>query len=228
MYKLMTAGMAALLLGAGASSAQAFEDRYSVGVLAGTTGVGAEVSWRFHERMGVTAQYAGGLSWSGDFDTDDVDYDGDLDISAGAIKFDYYPFAGRFYLTAGAMLPDMEASVSGRSKRNDTFEFDGATYAASDIGSVHGKLTIADGVQPYAGLGWRSSHQQGFGVFSELGVMATSIDVSLSTSENFEGQDGVESDQFRRDLRREEQRLKDEADKLPFYPVAVVGVSYTF
>ncbi|MBD3896146.1 hypothetical protein IEI94_09815 [Halomonas sp. ML-15] len=220
----MTAGVTALLLAAGTSGAQAFEDRVSVGVLAGTTGVGAEVSWRFHERMGVTAQYAGGLSWSGDFDTDDVDYDGDLDISAGAIKFDYYPFAGRFYLTAGAMLPDMEANVRGRSKHNDSFEFDGVTYAASDIGSVHGTLTIADGVQPYAGLGWRSSHRQGFGIFSELGVMATSIDVSLSTSENFEAEDG----DFRRDLRREEQRLKDEADKLPFYPVAVVGVSYTF
>ena len=224
MKKMMTAAATALLLTVGAGSAQALDDRVSVGVLAGTTGVGAEVSWRFHERMGVTAQYAGGLSWNGDFDTDDVDYDGDLDISAGAIKFDYYPFGGRFYLTAGAMLPDMEANVSGRSKRNDTFEFDGVTYAASDIGSVHGKLTIADGVQPYAGLGWRSSHRQGFGLFSELGVMATSIDVSLSTSEDYEAQ----SDQFRRDLRREEQRLKDEADKLPFYPVAVVGISYTF
>ncbi|EWH02988.1 hypothetical protein [Halomonas sp. BC04] len=224
MHKMITAGVAAVLFSSATGSLQAFDDRVSVGVLAGTTGAGAEVSWRFHERLGVTAQYAGGLSWDGDFDTDDVDYDGDLDISAGAIKFDYYPFAGRFYLTAGAMLPDMEANVSGRSKRNDTFEFNGATYQASDIGSLHGKLTIADGVQPYLGLGWRSSHRQGFGLFSELGVMATSIDVSLGTSENYEG----EHDQFRRDLRREEQRLKDEADKLPFYPVAVVGISYTF
>ncbi|QJQ96957.1 hypothetical protein HIO72_01380 [Halomonas sp. PA5] len=172
----------------------------------------------------MSAQYAGGISWSGDYDTDDVDYDADLDLSAGALTLDYYPFAGRFYLTAGAMLPDMKADVVGRAKHNDTFEFNGQLYNAADLGTVHGSLTIADGVQPYVGFGWRSSHRSGFGAFSELGIMATNIDVSLSTSQNFEGR----NEQLRRDLREEERQLKEEADKLPFYPVALVGISYTF
>ena len=224
MKKTMAAGLASALIALGAGQAQANDSRFTLGVLAGTTGVGADVSWRFHERLGVSARYTGGLDWDGDFDTDDVDYDGDVSLSAGKPGLDYYPFAGRFYLTAGIMLPDMEANVTGRAKGNESFEFNGKTYQASDVGTLQGKLTIADGVQPYAGLGWRSSHRSGFGVFSELGVMATNIDVSLSSSNNFEADDS----DFRRDLRREEQRLKDDADQLPFYPVAVLGVSYTF
>ncbi|MFY0989097.1 hypothetical protein [Halomonas sp. C05BenzN] len=221
MKRVMAVGLSAILLSATAD-ARAFDDRVTLGAIAGTTGLGADISWRFHDRFGVSAQYAGGLDWDGDHDTDDVTYDGDLSLSAGALKLDFYPFAGRFYLTAGAMLPDMEANVTGRPKDGGTYTFNGREYDAEEVGALHGKLTIADGVRPYAGLGWRSSHRSGFGFFSEFGVMATSIDVSLRASN-----EGVNST-FQEDLRREEQRLKDEADELPFYPVAMVGISYTF
>lgn len=224
MKMTLAAGLSAVLLGATMSQAQAFDDSVTVSALAGTTGAGADISWRFHERFGITAQYAGGLEWDGDYDTDEVNYEGDLDISAGALKLDFHPFGGRFYLTAGAMLPDMEADVRGNANENQQFEFNGTTYEADDLGTVHGKLTVADGVKPYLGLGWRSSHIEGFGFFSEFGVMAVDVDVDLSTSENHESS----NDQFREDLRHEEQELKDDADELPFYPVAVLGISYTF
>jgi hypothetical protein len=226
--KRLSSAVTALLLAFGTAQAQAFDSKVTVGAIAGTTGVGADVSWRFHERLGVSARYTGGLDWDGDFDTDGVDYSGDVSLSAGKLGLDYYPFAGRFYLTAGIMLPDMEANVVGRARDSQTFEFNGNTYSTDELGNVQGTLTIADGVQPYAGLGWRSSHRSGFGIFSELGVMATNIDVSLSSSRRFEDGDSDRAAQLRQDIRREEQRLKDEADKLPFYPVAVLGISYTF
>jgi hypothetical protein len=58
--------------------------------------------------------------------------------------------------------------------------------------------------------------------------MATDVDVSLSTSEGYENYDNPLSAQLRRDIRREEQQLVDEANEWPVYPVAVIGVSYTF
>ncbi|CAM4070162.1 hypothetical protein VRRI112168_13170 [Vreelandella rituensis] len=224
MKKIIAATLAPALLCLAAGQAQAFDNRVTLGALGGTTGVGAELSWRFHKRLGVTAQYASGLDWDGEFDTDEVDYEGDIGLSAGALKVDYYPFAGRFYLTAGAMLPDMEANVRGTAKEQQDFEFNGNLYTTDEIGALQGQLTIADGVRPYAGIGWRSSHRTGFGVFSEIGVMATNVDVSLSSSNNYEATDPL----LRADLRQEEQELKDEAEKLPFYPVAVLGISYTF
>ncbi len=224
MKMTLAAGLSTVLLGATMSQAQAFEDRVTVSALAGTTGAGADISWRLHQRFGITAQYAGGLEWDGDYETDEVNYEGDLDISAAALKVDFHPFGGRFYVTAGAMLPDMEANVRGSAKDNQAFEFDGNTYTTAELGTVHGQLTVADGVQPYAGLGWRSSHTQGLSVFSELGVMAVDVAVDLRTSNDYESR----NDEFREDLRREEQTLKDDADELPFYPVAVLGISYTF
>jgi len=224
MKKILAAGLSTVLLGATMGQAQAFDDRVTVSALAGTTGAGADISWRFHERLGITAQYAGGIEWDGDYDTDEINYEGDLAISAGALKVDFHPFGGRFYLTAGAMLPDMEADVRGNAKEGQDFEFDGTTYTTGQLGTVHGKLTIADSIQPYAGLGWRSSHTEGLGFFSEFGVMAVDVDVDLSTSKDYEGS----NPQFREDLRRDEQKLKDDADELPFYPVAVLGISYTF
>jgi len=223
MKKWMAAGVSAALL-ATAVNAQAFDQRVTVSGIAGTTGLGADVAWRFHERLGVSAQYAGGLDWDGDYETDDLNYDGDLSLSAGALKLDFYPFAGRFYLTAGAMLPSMDANVRGRANGNQEFEVGGDTFSSDDIGQLDGQLTIADGVRPYAGIGWRSSHRRGFSTFSELGVMATNVDVSLSSSKNFEGQD----ERFREALSREEQDLKDDAEKLSVYPVAIIGISYTF
>ncbi len=223
MKKWMIAGLSAALL-VSASAAQADDNRVTLSAIAGTTGLGADVSWRFHDRLGVSAQYAGGLDWDGDWDTDDVLYDGDLSLSAGALKLDFYPFAGRFYLTAGAMLPDMEANVRGRANGNQAFEVGGETFQSDQVGHLAGKLTIADGVQPYAGWGWRSSHRSGFGMFSEFGVMATNVDVSLSSSRGFENDSRV----FREALRREEQELKDDAETLSVYPVAVIGISYTF
>lgn len=223
MKKMLAASLTGALLSLSAAQAQSYDNRVTVGAVAGTTGFGADVSWRFHQHLGLSARYTGGLDWDGDFNTDGVDYSGDVSLSAGALKLDYYPFAGSFFLTVGAMLPDMEANVSGRAKDDREFEFNGSTYRAEDVGTLQGKLTIADSVQPYAGLGWRSSHRSGFGFFSELGVMATNIVVSLSATGPI-----ADDEQFQRDLRREEKRLEDDAKKLEVYPVALIGISYTF
>ena len=222
MKKIALTALSASLLSVG--TAHAFEDTYTVGVMAGTTGVGVETSWRFHKNLSVSANYAGGLSYDGDYESDDANYEGDIDLQAGAVKFDYYPFGGRFYLTAGAALPDMTANVTGTPKAGASYEFNGTTYTSASVGSVNGTMTIADSVQPYFGLGWRSSHEAGFGVFSEIGVFSTDIDVDLSTTAGLENN----SASFRNDLRKEEQRLEDDADALSVYPVATLGVSYTF
>lgn len=202
----------------------AADNNITIGGIAGTTGVGADVSWRFHDNFGLSARYTSGLSWSGDFDDDDIEYAGDIDLRAGALTLDYYPFSGGFFLTAGIMLPDMEANATGRARDGMTYEFEGNTYTAAQLGEVRGTVTVADGVQPYLGLGYRRSHASGFGFFGELGVMATNLDVSLSTSNDYESTDA----QFRQDLRAEEQRIKNDIDKFPVYPVALVGVTYTF
>lgn len=200
------------------------DSKVSVGVGAGTLGAGVDAAWRFHDNFGVMASYHGGISIDGDHNTDDIGYKGDIDIQSGALKLAYHPFGGRFFVAAGAMLPDMTANVEGKAADGATYEYNGNTYSASDVGTLNGELTIADGVQPYLGVGWRSSHESGFGFYSELGVMSTDISVSLHSSKNFESH----SEEFKREIRNEEKRLEKEVDDLKLYPVAQVGVTYTF
>ncbi|WP_254795337.1 hypothetical protein [Halomonas sp. QHL1] len=207
-----------------ASNSFAFDKKVTVSAIAGTTGFGADASWRFHENLAVTARYTDGLDLDTDFDEDGVNYNADFGMKASSVKMDYFPFGGRFFLSAGIMMPDIEANVVGTPDDGSTYEINDNTYTATEIGSVVGSATVSDGTQPYVGLGWRSSHQSGLSFFSEFGVVATNVDVSLSTTRNLEAL----NPQLQEDIRAEEQSLKDDIDKLPVFPVAVLGVSYTF
>tara|TARA_R110002049_G_scaffold174769_3_gene341994 strand:+ start:489 stop:1172 length:684 start_codon:yes stop_codon:yes gene_type:complete len=224
MNKTLTLAVSAVTLTMLAGTSFAYDKKVSVSAIAGTTGFGADASWRFHENLAVTARYTDGLDYDTDFDEDGVNYDADFEMKASSVKLDYFPFGGSFFLSAGIMLPDIEANVVGTSDNDTTYEFNDRTYTAAEIGSVVGTATVSDGTQPYVGLGWRSSHQSGFSFFSEFGVVATNVDVSLSTSRNFEAL----NPQLREDIRAEEQSLEGDIDKFPLFPVAVLGVTYTF
>lgn len=219
-----TASVIATVALVATTHAHAFEPRVSVGAVAGMTGLGADVSWRFNENLAVTGRYTDGLSYDTDFNQDGVNYDTDFDLKASSVKLDYFPFAGRFFLSAGIMMPDIDASVTGNPQDGSVYELNNRSYNASEIGSVIGNATLTDGVQPYVGVGWRSSHKAGLALFSELGLVATDTDVSLRTSSNLESVDPV----LQQDIRAEEQKLKDDIDKLPVFPVAVFGITYTF
>lgn len=218
----LAVGAVALTMLAGTS--HAFDKKVSVSAIAGTTGFGADASWRFHKNLAVTARYTDGLDVGTDFDEDGVNYDADFEMKASSVKVDYFPFGGRFFLSAGVMMPSIEANVVGTPESGGVYEFNNRNYSAAEIGSVVGTATVSDGTQPYVGLGWRSSHESGFSLFSEFGVVATNVDVSLRTTNGFENIDPT----LRDDIRAEEASLKDDIDKLPVFPVAVLGVAYTF
>mgnify|MGYP003674770280 FL=1 len=219
----LLAGVAVMAITAQVN-ADVFEKRVSVGAIAGTTGIGADVSWRFHKNLALTGRYTDGLDFDTDFEEDGVDYDAEFGMKAASLKMDYFPFGGRFFISAGAMMPDIEANVTGTPQDGTTYELNGTNYSAAQIGSVVGTATVADSTQPYLGMGWRSSHETGFGFFSEFGVVATNVDVSLSTTNGFENLDPT----LQEDIRAEEASLKDDIDKLPVFPVALIGISYTF
>ncbi len=225
--KKTTTGLAVALCLSATSLAQAYDGRMTLGAVAGTTGLGADLAWRFNERFGISARYTGGIKREIDYSTNDVNYDGDVSLAGGKLTLDYYPFASGFFLSAGLMLPDIDADIVGRP-RKAAYEFNSQEYPTDALGTLHGKATLVDGVRPYAGLGWRQAHRSGFGVFAEIGVIPTDPDVSLRTSIGYEDTNLPGSAQLREEIRQEEERLKDEAEKWPVYPVAVLGVSYTF
>ncbi|MDC8443659.1 hypothetical protein JJO83_13295 [Halomonas aquamarina] len=172
----------------------------------------------------MTGRYTDGLDLDTTLEDSGMDYEAEFGMQASSLKMEYFPFGGRFFISVGAMMPDIEANVTGTPQDGMSYELNGTNYSAAQIGSVVGSATVADSVQPYLGWGWRSSHQPGFGFFSEFGVIATNVDVSLSTTNGFENLVPSLQD----DIRAEEASLEDDIEKLPVFPVAVIGINYTF
>ncbi|MEC9481737.1 MAG: hypothetical protein UMU75_00235 [Halomonas sp.] len=198
-------------------------DNWSVGAGVGTTGYGGSVSYRFHENLAVSAGYSG-FTYDGlDYETDEADYEGEFDVDAYGLTLDYFPFAGRFFLSAGAVRPDIAMGVVGRPKDGQEYEFNGQTYTSEDVGTLKGEVVLGDSIQPYLGLGWRGSHQPGFGLYGQVGVFLTDAKVDLSATGA-----AASNEQLQRDLQQEEDDLQEDVDELSIYPVAVVGIEYTF
>ncbi|WP_136066274.1 hypothetical protein [Modicisalibacter radicis] len=205
-----------------AVSAPAAAGQWSLGAGVGTTGYEGSVSYRFHDNVALTGSYSGFAYDDIDYDSDDVDYRGDFDLDVYGLSVDYFPFAGRFYLSAGVVRPDIAMQVVGRPKAGGSYEFNGQTYTAAEVGTLQGNVSLGDSVQPYLGLGWRGSHQPGLGVFGRLGVFLTDAEVDLRAT-------GAASDpRLASDVQQEEDDLQDDVDEFGVYPVAMVGLEYTF
>lgn len=219
--QLVSKTLIAAALVAVSTSATAAE-QWSLGAGVGTTGYEGSVSYRFHDNFALTGSYSGFTYDDIDYDSDDADYSGDFDIDVYGLSVDYFPFAGRFYLSAGAVRPDIAMQVVGRPKSGESYEFNGETYTAGEVGTLEGRVSLSDSVQPYLGLGWRGSHRPGLGVFGRLGVFLTDAEVDLRAT-------GAASDpRLANDIQQEEDDLQDDVDEFGVYPVAMVGLEYTF
>lgn len=196
------------------------------GVVAGTLGIGAQVSYAWTERVQVRAM-AAGLSADVDFEADggsDLEYGGDIDLLHGALLLDYHPFAGTFRLTAGVIINDDK--ISGDAS---------CDQLACDLGDNDGILVRGDQldanasydpVSPYLGFGWGKAPgaDGGFGLTADIGVFYlgnpdVSVDISGPSTLNPVARDAV---------RDEERAIQDDLDTFPLYPVVMLGATWRF
>lgn len=112
-----------------------------------------------------------GLSYSTEDSTDDVDYDLKLKLATVDALVDYFPMEGAFRLTTGIVYNNNAFEVTGRPKGNQTYTFNGRTYAAAAVGSVVGDVTF-NKVLPCLGIGWgNAAADKGWGLSSDIGVI---------------------------------------------------------
>ncbi|WP_305805286.1 hypothetical protein [Stenotrophomonas sp. YIM B06876] len=198
--------------------AAAFDD-LSVGVGVSTLGYGVDLNSQFSERFSASAGY-NAFSIGGDEDTDDVRYQGDLKFNNATVKLSWHPLAGGFQVSAGVVVGDIRAAVTGSPRAGGVYEFNGVQYTAADVGQLRGRVEIKDTVAPYLGLGYRS-RGAGLGFFAEIGVISAKTAVQLSAT-------GLAADpQFQQNLEQERRQLQDKAD-LSLYPVLGMGLTYRF
>jgi hypothetical protein len=224
MKKLSSIALAATLL-VSAASAHA----YDVGVTlsGGTTGAGLHlvlpiIDGKLNGRLGVNA-----FNYSQDFSTNDVKYGGKLKLQTFDLLLDYHPFNGAFRVSAGAVINNNKIEANAKAQ-SGSYDFNGNTYNASDVGNVNGKIDF-NNVAPYLGIGWGNAvaADKGWGFTSDLGVMFQGSPKATMSASECRLSPSL-CTQLHSDLAAESSRLADEGKDFKFYPVIRVGVTYKF
>lgn len=186
----------------------------------GTIGINLGYAQALTEHIGVRGEY-NTLNYDRDFNTSDVDYNGKLKFNSAGFYADYFPFAGHgLRLSAGALVGSNKVTAEGKAK-NGNFTVNGQNYSAAGQ-SVNATAKFPD-VQPYVGIGYGfSPNKAGFGLYADMGVAYGKPKATLTVSQGLLAQAGQAN------VDAERQKLQDELDKLKFYPVVNVGISYQF
>lgn len=229
---IAAAAAAALMLAclaAPADSAAATSD-VAVAVRAGTPGVGLDLDLGLTPSFGIRVGF-GGFNVNHSIDTSDVNYDGRLKLRTFTGLLDWYVFQGGFHLTAGVAGNGTKLDVVGQPSQG-FYTIDGTTYSSSQLGSLTGELKFGNSVAPYLGLGWgnpagESSHLH---LLLDVGaIYGGTPTVSLSAQCGPAAPPGSAlCNQIESNVVTEQQKLRDKADILRWYPVVNLGVAVRF
>jgi hypothetical protein len=198
----------------------------SIGVRAGTLGLGVELSYPISQSFGLRVN-VDSYKYSRSFNQQEIDYDGKATLRTGSLLFDWYPFANNFRISAGPMYNGNKVGLTGKPT-GGTFTINDVTYQASDVGSLDGQVTFKKYV-PYAGIGYGRPIGTGFSLTFDLGVVfqgtpqaalsatcgPTSVNTPLCT-------------QLQNDVAAQQAEANDKLKNYRYYPVLAVGLAYTF
>lgn len=185
----------------------------------GTEGIGAGYSHSINGSFNIRGEI-NGLSKSYTQDSDDLTYKGDLKLGGVSVLADYFPFAGRFRVTAGAIANN--GKLTGTASGNDgTYNINGKNYTYTGSDRITADIKFGN-VSPYLGIGTGHTGQKGFVFFADMGVIFQSPKSTIAAS----GELASLIDPA--DLEAERRSLQNSVDKFKFYPVVKAGVSYTF
>ncbi|MCL5280884.1 MAG: hypothetical protein M1376_13375 [Planctomycetes bacterium] len=153
----------------------------------------------------------------------DVNYDFDLRVLTFPLTMDWYPFHQGFHLSSGLIFNQTRMDLDTGS--GAALTIGGTTYAAADLGTVHGKASFHH-IAPYVGIGWGNAfgNEGRWGVVGDLGVAFLGRPhVSLRATGPIAVEPSVMGD-----LAQEEQDVEDDLSVLRFYPVFSISLFYRF
>jgi len=190
------------------------------GVRVSTLGVGAEFGLKLNDHITVRA-LANGYNYNYDTTTDDIHYDGKLNLGSFGAQVDYRFIADSpLYVTAGLYANNNKIRAHARPTQ-DT-DVGGVTFTPAEIGTLTSDAKFKD-TAPYLGIGARWP----------IGA----VDINLEAGAYFQGKprvtltsDGTLADNqtYKDAQERERQNLQNDVDDFSTYPVVALGLRYKF
>jgi hypothetical protein len=218
--RLTAAALAFLLALPGVSSADT-----SLGLRAGTLGLGVELSYAVSQRVALRL---GADTYSPKVVTrtqQDIDYDAQAKLRAGSLLVDWFPFANNFRISLGAVLNRNKITATGKPDSNGQFTINGQTFNATDIGSLEADVSFRKTV-PYFGIGYGRPINGGLSFISDLGVMFQGVPKSTLTATCTPTTPNCA--QLQSAVAAEQATLDDNLSRFKYYPVFSIGLAYTF
>lgn len=214
----------ALLTGiaAGSSAARAEEaSGLSIGVTAGTLGIGPELGYRISPLFGVRGS-ATFFGISHDFDVNDITYDGRLKLSTFGLSADLYPFQGGFRLSAGARIN--KNKIKMRATPTSVVSVGDNDYTPGQIGTLSGDVRTKD-FSPTLTLGYAGGLSKGL----KFGIDAGAMFQGHPRTNDLKATGSLASNPaFLADIATEQRKIDDKINKYNVYPLLQLSVAYAF
>jgi len=214
---------------------------FGIGVKAGLLGAGVEVATPLSYHLNVRA---GGnyMNFSDTLTSSGISYDAALKFRSAEASVDWFPWAGGFHISPGALLYNNNQIGGGAHvAAGDTFTLNSTTYTSSATDPVTGTGSVTmNKTAPKVTVGWgnlvpRNGHH--FSVPVELGfayIGDPKVAVSLSgiacyTYQGTQYCDNVATDPtIQSNLTAEVKKLNKDAAVARFFPILSLGFAYRF
>lgn len=219
----LLAAASAALLAAMPAAAQEDDNRstFSIGVTAGTLGVGPVVGARLSPTFGVRAS-ATFIDASHDVDVDDINYHGKLKLESYGANLDVYPFGGGFRLSPGFRIDKnrigLDATPTAAVEVGDT------VYTPAQIGTLSGSVKAKD-FAPTLTIGYAGGLTKGI----KFGFDAGAMFQGSPRITDLKATGSLASDPaFVAELAKEQREIDDEVHKYNVYPILQFSLFYAF
>ena len=195
------------------------ESYYNVALKVGTLGVGVDFSIPITDYLNARLNI-NGFSYSDTMTENGIDYSATATLLTAGLLLDYYPMASNaFRVSAGVYYNGNQ--LEGDADVNSAITLNGISYAVGNLNALAIE-TKANEVAPYIGIGWgNKGNEKGWGFSVDVGAMyhgEIGIDATVTTA-----LPAVASD-----VEIERASLENDMSDYSFYPVIMLGVTYTF
>ena len=222
--KVLRANLAVLLLGLIAAGSATAGDNVSMGIKAGTLGVGLEAIWRpipwLDLRAGLNMyEYDDGGSQAG------INYNATLQLETYYVTGNFLFPLSPFRISVGAFSNGNEIQMV--SMNQTSFDIGNDTYTAAEVGTLR-RTTSFDNVAPYLGVGFDFSIAGKVGLNLDFGVLWQGEPGVTLTSDGTLASDPILGPNFLAELEAERLQLEAEFEDYKAFPVVSLGLTFNF
>jgi len=213
-----------------------------IGVKVGLLGPGVEIATplTYHLNLRAGGNY---FTYGDTLSSDGISYNADLRFESAEASLDWFPRAGGFHISPGALLYNRNQITGGANvPGGQTFTLNGTTYTSSATDPVTGtgSLTFPNRVAPKLTVGWGNlvprgerhvsfPFEVGFAYVGDPKFVLNLQGTACYTDEGTPYCDSVATDpNTQANLAAEQKKIANDADYARFFPILSQGFAVRF